>query len=337
MTIFDLIRRAWTDLAAEDSLKPGIYQRRLLAQSPRDIHAALDRPAGTRSIYLTGSRRSMQLWREVATRGFRVTLEPASTSPLVRARIELAASSFSELFDRLCADVIEALVAGTTEEKGAAAAWTKLGQWQRFFEKTGNGILSEEKQIGLYGELWMLRRVLQAGSISEQALSAWKGPEAAPQDFAFSGASVEVKTAATSNLHNASISNLAQLDDTGLPALFLLYIAVDRREHWGETLVDLVEDIGGLCGDALRDILGGKLLSAGYNSAQAAQYSAYGYALRSTTFFAVSPGFPRLVRSEVPAGVTEARYELQLVAASAFQVDEAVCMSAITGSIHEAD
>jgi Putative PD-(D/E)XK family member, (DUF4420) len=54
------------------------------------------------------------------------------------------------------------------------------------------------------------------------------------------------------------------------------------------------------------------LLAAGYADIDAELYRGWPYQPIGSRFFRVSPGFPRLTRSSVPQGVTEASYRIDL-------------------------
>lgn len=89
-------------------------------------------------------------------------------------------------------------------------------------ELTGSKlILSDEKQIGLLGELMFLLRVIE--NRGSHGLASWIGPLSEPHDFRLSESELEVKTTTkTRRIH--TISSLAQLEPSKEHPLFILSI-----------------------------------------------------------------------------------------------------------------
>lgn len=112
-------------------------------------------------------------------------------------------------------------------------------RWQKFLSAGVEG-LSEERQRGLWGELRFLRNDLVAVFGPQDSVSAWQGSRAAHQDFLFSSGAVEIKTTIAKGPHVVQITSERQLDDKGLPALYLRHFALAVREGVGETLPQMV-------------------------------------------------------------------------------------------------
>lgn len=329
MTVSDLLTKAWRELACEESRIPGTYERRVFAQTNRTVYVVVSRPSGVRGLCFIAPQGFLRAWREVQTRGFRVLLGPAHSNSGMRAQIELASEAFGELFDRLCNEVAAAYLDGVTEEHGADAAWRRIVHWQRFFERTGGEGLSVEMQIGLYGELTFLRRCVQRGVPPGRSLSAWQGPDRKAHDFAFGAAATEIKTSAVVGETRVRIANLEQLDNEGFSALFLCHITVDRRRNVGETLPAIVADLELLVGSSLKSTLAEKLTASGYSDLQMALYQEVGYRVRSTHYFTVASGFPRLIQATTPPGVIDVCYSVELATASDKLLTEDRCFEAL--------
>jgi hypothetical protein len=98
----------------------------------------------------------------------------------------------------------------------------KLGEWEQLLAPLS--ILSPEEQIGLWGELWMLKRL---GVIhGHDALSAWVGPHGEAHDFREGDTEFEVKTTRNRRRVHA-ISDLRQLTPTIEHTLYLVSLQVE--------------------------------------------------------------------------------------------------------------
>ena len=65
----------------------------------------------------------------------------------------------------------------------------KLREWEQLLARLA--LLTPEEQIGLWGELWMLRRL--GATYGEGVLSAWVGPQGEAHDFRVGNVEFEVK------------------------------------------------------------------------------------------------------------------------------------------------
>jgi hypothetical protein len=196
----------------------------------------------------------------------------------------------------------------------------RLTRWGDFFSEIGPRGLSLPAQRGLFGELWFIASHLVPATGVGHALQAWIGQRQAHQDFHFAEAAIEVKTSIAKQLIEIRIANERQLDDRGLPALYLAILLLTELETGGESLPDQVRGLrelaaatGGLA------VFEGKLLEAGYLDEQAHLYSR-GYVLRSFHAFKVTEGFPRLLEEDLPTGVGDVSYSIDLAVAKPFEV-----------------
>lgn len=231
------------------------------------------------------------------------------------------------------ADVFTALVEDLTRRvcdvgTPAARAQTFLGQlarWQKFLSASQEG-LNKEQQRGLYGELHTLRKHLLPALGAAVAVGGWRSTQTAHQDFQFAPGAVEVKTTTAKQPQAVRITSERQLDDTGIPALYLHIVVLDEREVEGavsppgDSLPRIVADLRQqLAANApVADMFDDRLLDAGYRDMDAFRYEGRRYALRREHTFHVRPGFPRLVENDLPDGVGEASYALSIAACEAF-------------------
>jgi hypothetical protein len=142
---------------------------------------------------------------------------------------------------------------------------------------------------------------------------------------------VEIKTTITKGPHVVQITSERQLDDSGLPALYLRHFALAVREGVGETLPQIVDSLRrqfhslSTVADKFED----ELLAGGYLDAHAWRYESRGYAVRQTNDFAVKGSFSRLTESVLPAGVGKVGYTLSLDACRRFILSPGKLMAAL--------
>ncbi len=245
------------------------------------------------------------------------------------------------LLDRACVDVFAALaedlaprVAVTSDACTAAKVMlARLRRWQKFLAAGAAG-LSIEKQRGLYGELYTLRAHLLPALGASISITNWRAPLAAHQDFQFKAGAVEVKTTTAKQPQSVRITSERQLDDSGIPSLFLHVVVLDEREvegpglSHGESLPDIVRSLRDLvqADERVSETFDDRLLEAGYLDSDAPRYETRLFALRGEHSFCVKNGFPRLVERNLPVGIGDVAYMLSITACEAFALPTAKVM-----------
>jgi len=218
------------------------------------------------------------------------------------------------LFTAMAEDVLGVLrsLEGTKESVVLASFLERISAWQKFMEKDRGGILSREAEVGLFGELLVLRDLLAAGLDPADLVDAWQGPLDGLHDFVLGRGAVEVKTTLSPAGGVAMIGSLEQMDESLVCPLFLAEVRILLQEG-GETLPRLAETLREtLKGDPLAaERLGSRLLKAGLLDTKAQGYER-SFRKNGIRFIQVQDGFPRLTRASVPSGIRSARYEIDL-------------------------
>ena len=180
-------------------------------------------------------------------------------------------------------------------------------------------LLSDERQIGLFGELWLLERLLP--HLGEQALDAWVGPARQTHDFRIDRVELEVKTTSGSRRVH-TINGFGQLAPSADCRLFLVSLRVVAAGSGGTTLPEAVVGLAA----ALAPFPGagtrfGRMLEAiGYRDTEAGHYRRRWRFADDARLIAVDDGCPRLTRSaldDLPAGfaaglIRNANYEIDV-------------------------
>ncbi|ABF43268.1 hypothetical protein Acid345_4268 [Candidatus Koribacter versatilis Ellin345] len=221
-------------------------------------------------------------------------------------------------FARLCNDLTES-TRSTRPQDGPVAVISHLARWKRLME-LGRAGLSESEARGLIGELLFLESVAIPHFGAATAIQGWTGPSDAAQDFRLPGVVIEVKTCEFGS-NSVLISSLDQLEKVG-NRLVLVVTALSvsaENDRLALSLPKLVDRIQGLiAGDtAALEALVSRLQAAGFTDRDRDAPSFY--RPEKTMAFDVTKDFPRLTRSDVPSGVLDAKYVLDLGTCQQFQ------------------
>lgn len=208
------------------------------------------------------------------------------------------------------------------------------------------GILSDDQQKGLVGELVFLRRLLREATDSNfppvVALSCWHGYDRSKRDFSGPGIAVEVKTT-SSETRVHYVGSLAQLEPIGDEKVYVYSVGVRLDASAPRKLPDFVQDIVQylVCGDGSPDL---DLIAEFYRDLRE-----YGYEPAREGLYRSMPGFlnfhllPRLYREaeldrvrltsfkgdELPRMVREVSYRIELLAPELNSVEEKVVVRSL--------
>jgi hypothetical protein len=313
----------WDELERSE-LPPGITARRFNRHAAVDLFVGVELPGRGRLVFLEAGEPAIAAWKAdwPQSTGFSVNVEGVSSSHnRLRVVVRLVGAAYRDVFGALVADVLAAVAAAASERDGVIALAARLERWQKFLAKHGPEGLSPLQQRGLYGELWFLTEQVVPEAGPAGAVASWTGPLAKDQDFQFRACSVEVKVTAANPDQKIHVSNVRQLDDTGrgTAPLFLLHVALEERKAQGDTLVELVRRARDLVAGGSHDFEE-RLRLAGYLDVHASRYEGTGYVVKSSDFFRVGDGFPRILERELRPGVGNVEYTISVGACAPFKV-----------------
>lgn len=284
----------------------GRRRRHLLIQVPDDTEEVRQR--GTKSLEVTNAR-------------FQVGSNPES----LYVDLICTQSSQHATFSAIAQDLIRTLRQSPHPLRDSIIA--ALARWRSFWTVNAGG-MSRRDALGLFGELWFLRRWL--GSVNASAVKRWQATDLARHDFQWLSASVEVKTAATqvasAPVHH--IASLEQLADPEQGQLYLFSLQVCDDALAGNTLHRLVASLNE---DLREDIqalneFNDTLAERGYSPADQHEPTRR-LRILAERLYHVAADFPRLTRQSFqPAGLPPAirgmEYELDLTACDRWLVAE---------------
>jgi hypothetical protein len=315
-------------LRREDACGEGWLTRRVHPASPCPIYAAISGTTGLPGILLDVQASSVPPLAEYpASRGFEVV--PVTRTPGRHGQLWLVLSltdpTYRNIFETLAADVATAVAGADDEVRGLRAFLARLRTWQEFMRRYGPDGLTLQEQTGLFAELLFLGSVLLPRLSAADAVQAWTGPLDALHDFLAGGVSIEVKATTASPASLFHVSHLAQLDETRVSRLFVCHYALDAGGTSGMSLPDLVEELRTRLAaedHSACDQFDRCLAAAGYLDAQARLYEDRGLRVARRRCFQVAHGFPRLRAADVPSGIAECSYAVELAACVPFELDD---------------
>lgn len=233
------------------------------------------------------------------------------TDPQSRQRyLDLICKSepLAQVFCALADSIIDRIQ--TRHEPPHVAVLGALTDWRRLLRPARE--LTEEAARGLYGELFILKRL--AGRNPLYAVDSWTGPDRMVHDFTTPNGELEVKSSAREGL-DVVISSLDQLDTVADAPLTLVRVHVEASPS-GQCLEDLVNELITL--GVLRSTLIERLAVAGFLLGVDAD--TYRFTSPSVPMsWEITDAFPGLRTTDLPenrrGAITRLTYNLSLVGA----------------------
>ena len=215
-----------------------------------------------------------------------------------------------DIFAIMVVDVLRMLEIAARRASGAVmdTFLERVREWQAFMTRTRRP-LSPDAQIGLLGELWMLR-LLVATSLGASALDCWQGPLRAAQDFHIHDGSIEIKSTVGTGTFLARINSIEQLDCDRVP-IFLCALQFEESPD-GISLVGIIAELREkfrLAG--VQRGFEALLMVMGYLDEHAALYGR-SLDLKGARAIRAEGDVPRLTRAALPAAIRSAAYVLDI-------------------------
>lgn len=227
-----------------------------------------------------------------------------------------------DLFHGLCQTLIGNLDGISDPAAALGVALNHFKRWKAFLAGKRTRVLSLEEVRGLFAELSFLRFLNEKSLTDVQAVEAWCGPDHIHQDFIFGDTAVEVKSINARDRSIVRVSSEDQLE-TVSEHLFLKVYRLTEAPGGTPTqsLNELVSAVGHELSDAdaIEDYWR-KLATYGYLEMR--QYDAPKFLVNGSSTYRVSDDFPRLVRSDIPDGVVDVKYKLQLEKIASFECNQ---------------
>lgn len=226
-----------------------------------------------------------------------------------------------DLFEGLCRTLASALEHASDSASSLAVALAHIRRWKTFLSGRGGQHLSVEEVRGLFAELTFLLELMDSLPSTGAAIEAWLGPERSHQDFIFGNTAVEIKSLSGTERSTVRISSEDQLESLN-DALFLrIYRLSNLPDAPGaRSLNDIVTAVQALIAEAeVVEDFDRKLVIHGY--APLPEYDEPRFVVSEVRSYRVEQEFPRLIRSQLPVGITKVAYEIRMEAVAGYECD----------------
>lgn len=227
-----------------------------------------------------------------------------------------------DLFEGLCRTLAFALEHATDSASSLAISLAHIRRWKTFLSGRSQHLSAEDVR-GLFAEIVFLMELVDRQMSSSAAVEAWLGSERSHQDFIFGNTAVEVKSLSGAERSSVRISSEDQLESLN-DALFLrVYRLSSLADAAGaRSLNEIVSAVQARLGEAEAvEAFDRKLVAHGY--APLPDYDAPRFVVSDVRSYRVSEGFPRLMRSLLPAGIASVTYDIRLEAIAPYECDAA--------------
>lgn len=223
--------------------------------------------------------------------------------------VRLEQPELKDVFAALCQDLLNDAARQINTENMAHLFRSRLASWKKLFSKSKLGILGSEACRGLFGELSILKRLLDNGDDSPlNCVKSWVGPEGSDQDFKFQDESLEIKAIAQ-NKEFVNISSLEQLcSDDELNLVIIRLQDTETAQTLNQAIGEVLDMIA--IQEEAHELLRDKLLLTGY--VQNPHYDRYRFRIIELANYKVGPGFPRITRDMVDRAILTANYTINI-------------------------
>ncbi len=234
--------------------------------------------------------------------------------------IYLLDNQLKDIFSLFIENIVEEISKSVTENEALVETSNVVLKWKKLFDKINFQGLTIERQKGLIGELLLFNSLLDEEYSIDALLESWTGPDFNDKDFRFGSFGIEVKLT-SSKVPKVKISSERQLDNENLTKLYLVLYVVEEVKDKGFSLNSIIEQIRTKINNnqnALK-FFNERLLLVGYFDEDFENYNRQ-YAFRKRNFYEVINDFPRLVASDLPIGLFDTKYNIELSAIEQFLV-----------------
>jgi hypothetical protein len=239
--------------------------------------------------------------------------------------LSLVKKKSDDLFRTISIDLLQLLfsIEKGRDDEAAKAIIDRLMKWQKLLKsKGGDDYLGPEQQLGLFGELLILRDFFLNKLSPINAFTAWIGPKDSPQDFKHLDLLLEIKTNSASSNRPIKISSLEQLNSRGLK-LYLIHQLISEDRTEGITLQELVNSIRDEYASANLNagvLFKVALLSVGFEDDE--MYNHARWKLHSRKSYQVVEGFPMLTDENVHPSISKATYIIEIESCNEYIVEK---------------
>lgn len=250
-----------------------------------------------------------------------VEIFPIELTNIWEFNIYLLDNDLKDIFILFIQNILEEILNISTENEAITKTLNVISKWKKLFDKINFNGLSIEQQKGLIGELLFFNLLLDNHKSVLSILNGWTGPDFNDKDFIFGATGIEIKLTSSKN-PKLRITSERQLNSENLNELFLILYTTEEIKENGFTLNSLIEQIRQKMSRNIEDLkcFNDRLWLIGYYDEDTDYYNQM-YSLKTIFSFLVSSDFPKIDSGQLPLGVYNVSYFIELSAAENFQID----------------
>ncbi len=309
--ITELLIKAYQTLHLESNKINGVFEIRLPIESTVPVYAGLEMPNDLIRFSFLILEQFKALFNPSQSEGFEVKIsDELDQFGFYKVSVVLSESSYYEIFLVLSSDLLEVLSSADTDQKAFEMFINRMDHWRDFLKLSRSRSLSFEEEIGLFGELTILEKLITRNP-SLDVLSTWKGPLGKSHDFIRPNLSLEIKTSLFKKKSLLSISSEFQLDGKNL---YLGHVVIDDSfdSPKNKSIPDLIEDIEKKLTEDSFSLFRGLVISAGYKIEESEKYRNRKYSTSSIEFYEVTEDFPKITQKNINPKICEVRYKINV-------------------------
>ena len=233
-----------------------------------------------------------------------------------------------DLFEGLCRTLASSLERATDSASSLAVALAHIRRWKTFLSGRSQHLSAEEVR-GLFAELTFLLELIEQHDSTTTAVEAWLGPERSHQDFIFGNTAVEIKSLSGTERSTVRISSEDQLESLNDKLFLRIYRLSSLPDVTrAKSLNEIVAAVQMRLAEAEAvEALDRKLVARGY--APLPDYDGPRFVVSDVHSYCVIDGFPRLMRSQLPTGISRVAYDIRLETIAPYECDDAAVFRGI--------
>jgi len=202
------------------------------------------------------------------------------------------------VFYALCEDLLSVIEKTQNEHNALLALKNRFFAWQNML-KQDSPLLSEEKIVGLLGELYFIQNYMIPKFGADCAIEAWSGPDGTSKDFSAENTWFEIKSVSINN-NSVKINSINQLSSP-TPGKLVIIRYEPMSEQFDEPESDLYplfkRIMATLDNDAIKGKFISKLVTYGFDITGESYRKKY--RISSMAFYNVENDFPRLSETDI--------------------------------------
>jgi len=229
----------------------------------------------------------------------------------------------ADIFEVVLQNLVDNYEIKEESETLFAITYRVLDRWRNFFQRSGYFKLSDEQQRGLFGELWYMKEWLAYYPTNPPLLiDNWEGPTSGRIDYKVSECGIEIKTVSDKISKAIKISNENQLKLSNAIKKILVYVCfIEPSKTHGISLQDLVTEVRESISrrsDRLLIKFNDLLSDLGFREED---YANSFYVVEKVEVYEARIGFPRIIKDDLPKGISHVSYNIDLTHCDLFRVE----------------